>query len=243
MEQVRNTLLESVRIRMVSDVPLGAFLSGGVDSSAIVSAMARSTNMPVKTFAIGFGGEDQYYNELPYARIVADAMGTDHHEILVKPEVADLIPRLLWYLDEPIADSAFITTYLVSRLARESVKVILSGVGGDELFGGYRRYLGTGLMHYYRLLPKMIRTKWLPAMLNHMPKDRHSHWANMVRYGSAFIKSAELPSSLRYMSYVGVFTPDILECVENGEGGRGGVPDGIPYSEAMSKYFDQAPPR
>ena len=142
MERVREKLFESVRIRLVSDVPLGAFLSGGIDSSAVVAAMAKVTDQPVKTYSIGFEGEDSFYNELPYARIVARAFGTDHHEIVVRPDVAELLPKLIWYLDEPIADSAFITTFLVSRLAAQSVKVILSGVGGDELFGGYRRYLG-----------------------------------------------------------------------------------------------------
>ena len=112
------------------------------------------TDQPVKTYAIGFEGEDSFYNELPYAAIVARAFGTDHHEIVVRPDVADLLPKLIWHMDEPIADSAFITTYLVSRLAAQSVKVILSGVGGDELFGGYRRYLGDAFGRYYRLLPE-----------------------------------------------------------------------------------------
>ena len=145
VERVRDKFLESVRIRLVSDVPLGAFLSGGIDSSAVVAAMTRLTNRPVKTYSIGFEGEDSFYNELPYARKVAQAFSTDHHEIMVRPDVAGLLPKLIWHLDEPIADSAMITTYLVSQLAAESVKVILSGVGGDELFGGYRRYLGMRL--------------------------------------------------------------------------------------------------
>src|SRR5215475_12489035 len=134
VERVREKLFESVRIRLVSDVPLGAFLSGGIDSSAVVAAMAKVMDQPVKTYSIGFEGEDSFYNELPYARIVARAFGTDHHEIVVRPDVAELLPQLIWYLEEPIADSAFITTFLVSRLAAQSVKVILSGVGGDELF-------------------------------------------------------------------------------------------------------------
>src|SRR5439155_24776262 len=124
----------------VGDVTLGALLSGGIDSSAIVAAMARMTDQPVKTYSIGFEGADRFYNELPYARIVANAFATDHHEIIVRPDIAQLLPQLIWHMDEPIADSAFVTTYLVARLASQSVKVILSGVGGDELFGG-KNYL------------------------------------------------------------------------------------------------------
>ena len=157
VERVREKLIESIRIRLVSDVPLGAFLSGGIDSSAIVAAMAQMTDRPVKTYSIGFEGEDSFYNELPYAAIVARAFGTEHHEIVVRPDVAELLPKLIWHMDEPIADSAFITTFLVSRLAAQSVKVILSGVGGDELFGGYRRYLGDAFDRYYHLLPPRLR--------------------------------------------------------------------------------------
>src|SRR4029450_403991 len=129
---------------MVSDVPIGAFLSGGIDSSAVVAFMSAHSDRPVKTYAIGFagGGAESYYNELPYARRVPALFGTAHHEILVRPDIVSLLPHLLWHMDEPIADTAFITTYLVSQFARRDVKVILSGVGGDELFGGYRRYLG-----------------------------------------------------------------------------------------------------
>src|SRR5262249_18310688 len=169
VERVREKLFESVRIRLVSDVPLGAFLSGGIDSSAIVAAMARLTNQPVKTYTIGFAGPDSYYNELPYARIVAKTFATDHREIIVRPDVAGLLPNLIWHLDEPIADSAFVTTYLVAKLARQNVKVILSGVGGDELFGGYRRYLGENIAQYYHRLPTMIRKKWLPKVVAALP--------------------------------------------------------------------------
>jgi|SRR5579864_3257995 len=211
IDLIREKLVESVRIRLVSDVPLGAFLSGGIDSSFIVAAMAKLIDRPVKTYSIGFQGEDSFYNELPYARIVADAFHTDHHEIIVRPDVAELLPRLIWHLDEPIADSAFITTYLVSRLARESVTVILSGVGGDELFGGYRRYLGDGLRRYYGLLPRTIRSKWLPGLLARLPQDRHSGWKNNVRYASSFVKSAEWDAATRYESYVTVFPPELRQ--------------------------------
>ena len=158
--QVRAQIAKSVEVQMVSDVPIGAFLSGGIDSSAVVAFMAASSDQPIKTYSIGFGGSkaDDYYNELPYARQVAELFHTDHHEILVQPDVARLLPRLLWHMDEPIADTAFITTYLVSEFARNDVKVILSGVGGDELFGGYRRYLGDHVLGRFNRLPAPLRS-------------------------------------------------------------------------------------
>ena len=209
IERVREKLLETIKVQLVSDVPLGAFLSGGIDSSTIVAAMARMTGRPVKTYSIGYGGDQSYYNELPYAKIVAQAFGTDHHEIVVRPEVSELLPKLMWHMDEPTADSACLTTYLVSRLARESVKVILSGVGGDELFGGYRRYLGDSLHSWYRLLPGPIRRSFLPALLKLLPKDRTSAWKDYSRYASAFVSTGELDPASRYMSYVTLFSPQV----------------------------------
>src|SRR5690606_21483328 len=134
VDAVRTRLADAVRMQMVSDVPIGAFLSGGVDSSGVVAHMARYSDRPIRTYAIGFEGEgaERYYNELPYARRVAERFGAEHHEILVRPDVVQLLPQLVWHLDEPVADSASVTTYLVSEFARRDVTVILSGVGGDE---------------------------------------------------------------------------------------------------------------
>jgi asparagine synthase (glutamine-hydrolysing) len=238
-ERVREKLLESVRIRLVSDVPLGAFLSGGVDSSAIVSAMASLTSRPVKTYSIGFEGKDAYYNELPYARMVAERLKTDHHEIIVKPQVAELLPKLIWHLDEPIADSAQVTTYLVAQLARRSVTVILSGVGGDELFGGYRRYLGRGLMRYFRLLPKSIRTWLLPSLLAKLPQDRHSCVQNYIRYATAFVKSSELPPDLRYLSYIALCSPEVRAGLLREPRTFGVGVDSPALSKVMSQHFDR----
>src|SRR6266850_1552077 len=207
IEQIREKLLETVRMQLVSDVPLGAFLSGGIDSSTIVAAMAQSTGRPVKTYSIGYDGDQSYYNELPYAKLVAKAFGTDHHEIIVRPDVSELLPKLIWHLDEPIADSACLTTFLVSRLARESVTVILSGVGGDELFGGYRRYLGDSMQRWYRILPGPIRRKLLPALFRRIPQDRTSLWKDYARYAAAFIRTADEDPAVRYMSYVTLLSP------------------------------------
>jgi asparagine synthase (glutamine-hydrolysing) len=237
IERVREKLLESVRIRLVSDVPLGAFLSGGIDSSAIVAAMARMTDQPVKTYSIGFEGRDSFYNELPYAQIVARAFGTDHHEIIVRPKISDLLPTLIWHLDEPIADSAFVTTYLVARLAAQSVKVILSGVGGDELFGGYRRYLGDNLARYYRWLPNIVRQSWLPSLVASLPQDRHSNLKNYFRYADAFLKTANADLPSRYTSYVTLFSGEtqkkiLRDGLTNGSRGPNGF-----TSEVLHNYF------
>ncbi len=210
IELVREKLLESVRIRMISDVPLGAFLSGGIDSSTVVAAMSMYSDRPVKTYSIGFDRSDKYYDELPYARMIVDKFSTSHHEIIVRPNVADLLPRLMWHLDEPMADSAFITTYLVSKLARESVTVILSGVGGDELFGGYRRYLGDTLAVHYRRMPGFARSM-LKGLMRRLPQGRHSALENNVRYGNAFLSTAELEPRARYKSYVEVLSGEMKQ--------------------------------
>lgn len=207
IERVRSRLDESVRMQMVSDVPIGAFLSGGIDSSTVVGFMAAHTDQPIKTYAIGFKGTaaDEYYNELPYARRVAELFHTDHREIVVQPDVVALLPRLLWHMDEPIADTAFITTYLVSEFARRDVTVILSGVGGDELFGGYRRYLGNHYQAYFDRLPDWMR-RGAAAIGERLPSDRHSPLLNLSRLAKGFLESADLPFEERYRAYVQVFS-------------------------------------
>jgi asparagine synthase (glutamine-hydrolysing) len=155
VERLRDLLEESVRLRMIADVPLGAFLSGGVDSSAVVATMAKLSSRPVKTFSIGF--TDPEYNELAYARTVADQFQTEHSELVLEPNVLDVIDDIAWYLDEPFGDSSAIPTYMVSKLASESVKVVLSGDGGDELFAGYDRYLVERAERKYGRIPRPFR--------------------------------------------------------------------------------------
>ncbi|MBB5203987.1 asparagine synthase (glutamine-hydrolyzing) [Inhella inkyongensis] len=205
LARTREHLERAVRMQMVADVPIGAFLSGGVDSSAVVAYMAQQSSQPIRTYAIGFegGAAETLYNELPFARQVSQLFGTEHHEIVVKPDVVGLLPKLLWHMDEPLADSAFITTYLVSQFARQDVKVILSGVGGDELFGGYRRYLGDHYAAKWGAIPGPLR-RVASAVAGYLPADRHAKWLNVLRLAKGFIQTAELDSDSRYRHYVQV---------------------------------------
>jgi asparagine synthase (glutamine-hydrolysing) len=205
--RIRSRLDDAVRMQMVSDVPIGAFLSGGIDSSTVVGFMAAHSDRPIRTYAIGFKGTsaDDFYNELPYAQRVAKLFRTEHHEIVVRPDVVELLPRLLWHMDEPLPDTAFITTYLVSQFARRDVTVILSGVGGDELFGGYTRYLGNHYQSYFERLPGWAR-KAASVLGTHLPSDRHSPLLNFSRLAKGFLATAGLPFEERYRAYVQVFT-------------------------------------
>lgn len=209
VRETRARLEEATRMQMVSDVPIGAFLSGGVDSSAVVAFMSTHSDRAVKTYAIGFEGGDaeSYYNELPFARRVAELFHTEHHEIVVRPDVVSLLPKLLWQMDEPIADTAFITTYLVSQFARRDVTVILSGVGGDELFGGYRRYLGSHYQSRFERLPATLQRAAI-GLGRKLPSDRHTPLFNVARLAKGFLASTGLPLEERYRSYVEVFTDD-----------------------------------
>ena len=155
VEGLREKINEAVRVRLMSDVPLGAFLSGGVDSSAVVAAMAAAQAGPVKTFSVGFEEED--FSEIEYARAVARRFGTDHHEEIVRPDAVELLPKLAWEFDEPFADSSAIPTYHVSRMARQHVTVALSGDGGDETFAGYKRYAWADGLSRWDFLPSFVR--------------------------------------------------------------------------------------
>jgi asparagine synthase (glutamine-hydrolysing) len=196
-EALYEALKQSVRRQLVSDVPLGAFLSGGMDSGSIVHAMSEVADGRINTYSIGFGRDHAFHDELDDARFLAGVCRTNHHEIVVQPDASSLLPELVYHLDEPLADSSFVVTYLVAKLARETVKVILSGVGGDELFGGYRRYLGPQLGRYYQWVPGPIRHA-LAAAAAHLPVDRGSALANYCRLGRAFVMAQELPTYEQY---------------------------------------------
>lgn len=167
IEQIRELIRDAVRLRLRSDVPVGAFLSGGLDSSTVVAFAAQQQQEPLNTFGVGFAGDG--FDELSYARVVAEAFKTRHHETTVTvTDAIQNLPKLVWHLDEPNADSAFVPTYLVSEFAASQLRVILTGLGGDELFGGYPRYFdGYPLEHLYRRVPMSLRNLPVAPIVRH----------------------------------------------------------------------------
>ena len=182
--QVRDVFDEAVRLRMIADVPLGAFLSGGIDSSSVVASMALQSKEPVKTFSIGF--EEATFNELPYAAMIAKKYGTEHHEILVRPDSLDLITKIGRYCDEPFGDEACIPTYIVSEFAVQHVKVVLTGDGGDELFGGYESFFEVQKMAWADRIPGPARGAMAAV----------AEWLPYSAYGKNFLRAISRPTAL-----------------------------------------------
>ena len=195
LEELRALLDEAVRVRMEADVPLGAFLSGGIDSSTVVGLMARHAIQPVKTFSIGF--HEDSYNELKYARIAAQRFGTDHQEFIVTPDICEIVDELVWHFDEPFADSSAIPTYMVSKLAREHVKVVLSGDGGDEVFAGYTRYALDRKRSGFARLPRLVRQGVMQPLGRNLP---HGAW------GRNYLHKVALDPFDRYIEDISIFT-------------------------------------
>ncbi len=167
LEELESLLMDAVRMRMVSDVPLGAFLSGGVDSSLVTAMMSKASGRPIKTFSIGFN--DDAYNELPYAKIVADHFQTDHHELMVEPDMFSTLHDLVHQYDEPFADSSMLPTFFVSKMTRDYVTVALSGDGGDELFAGYNRYKASMIDYYSKMCVPSFLRGGISAIAEHLP--------------------------------------------------------------------------
>jgi asparagine synthase (glutamine-hydrolysing) len=200
-ERALEVLREAVRVRLMSEVPLGAFLSGGVDSSAIVALMSELSSEPVKTFSIGF--EEQDFSELHHARRVAEHLGADHHEFIVRPDALEVLPTLVEHYGEPYADSSAIPTYYVSRETRRHVTVALNGDGGDECFAGYERYAAMRLAEKYHKLPAVLRRGIIEQAVELMPEV--GSYAKRVGRAKRFMRAAGLPKVDRYLRWVSAF--------------------------------------
>ena len=186
---IRNLLEDSVKRRMISDVPLGAFLSGGIDSSIIVGLMAKNSKIPVSTFNIAYK-DYKVYDESDRARIVSNFNKTNHHEFVLKyNDLQEILPKIIWDLEEPFADSSAIPTYYVSRETRKFVKVALSGDGGDELFGGYTKYTGEYWLSQYNKVPVFLRRQILERIIDILPSGRGNRFKELLRKAKKFLAS------------------------------------------------------
>jgi len=193
---IRQHINRAVEERLMADVPLGAMLSGGVDSSIITGIMSQLMDEPVKTFSVGFDVPE--YNELPYARLVAQHFGTEHHDLIVKgSDLSAYWPLLTWHRDEPVSEASDLGVYLISKLARQHVKVVLSGEGGDELFAGYPKYIVDWLARYYQILPTPIRDQVITPLLEHLPYS--------MRKLKMASRALSQPAPERWMNWFGVF--------------------------------------
>jgi len=202
------TLEESVRSQMVADVPLGAFLSGGIDSSVIVGLMARNSARPIKTYSIGFS-DMPMFDETSYAREVASFHHTDHHEIkLSSREMIGAVPEILAGLDEPFGDSSAVPTWIVARETVRDVKVALSGDGGDELFAGYRMYKGENWFKRYRFIPRLIRDGLLEPLAMRLPESRDTRVGELARRAKKFLRGAKGSLAERFFAWNELFNED-----------------------------------
>jgi asparagine synthase (glutamine-hydrolysing) len=200
-ERAVELLRDAVRVRLMSEVPLGAFLSGGIDSSAVVALMSEESSAPVKTFSIGF--DEQDFSELHHARRIAEHVGADHHEFIVRPDALEVLPTLVEHYGEPYADASAIPTYYVARETRRHVTVALNGDGGDECFAGYERYAAMKMAGAYRRLPAAVREGVIRQAVELFPtsETRRSRARDLKR----FLRAASLPHVERYMHWVSVF--------------------------------------
>jgi asparagine synthase (glutamine-hydrolysing) len=198
-EKVLEIFRESVRLRLVSEVPIGAFLSGGLDSSAVVTVMSEYSTRPVNTFSIGFDERD--FSELQYARQVAQHVGAEHHEFIVRPDALEILPLLVEHYGEPYADSSAIPTYYVCRETRKHVTVALNGDGGDEAFAGYERYAAMKVAEFYRRLPSVVRSVTERVGKHFRFSGSRSHIRDIGR----FLNAASLPPLQRYAKWLGGF--------------------------------------
>jgi asparagine synthase (glutamine-hydrolysing) len=233
-EQLVDLLQDAVKIRLMSDVPLGAFLSGGIDSSSVVALMSRVMDRPVKTFSISF--DDVSYNEAHFAETIAKGFNTEHYEFKIKPDALDLTEKLIGHLDEPFGDFSIFPTYLVSKMAREYVTVALSGDGGDELFAGYDTYVADKVAQTYRMVPKLIRKSIINPFLNGVrPTEKKK---GLINRAKRFVEGLQLPDDLehtRWMIFLqeaekaNLYSQDVQHIL-----------DGTTSYDFIRKYFNKA---
>ena len=222
-EAILEKFREVVKIHMISDVPLGTLLSGGIDSSALVAVMSEISNKPVETFNICYDGKVGQFDESKHARFVADTFETNHHELRIKPDVFNDINEICSYFDEPFADSSAIPNYYISQLAKQYVTVALCGLGGDEIAAGYDRYVGLLLSRQYQKIPRLVREKLAVYLASQLPDSKKGRrFSNLIK---RFVNSGMLPIDKRYFSYISylaesqkqqLYSPQLLANI-NGE--------------------------
>lgn len=230
LEELECHLDEAVRIRLISDVPLGALLSGGIDSSTVVAMMARASSRPVKTFTIGFSRED--FNEAKAARIVSQRFGTEHHELVVEPKVGETLERLSCSLEEPFADSSILPTYYVSQLTRRYVTVALAGDGGDELFAGYERYAVGLRRRVFDRVPLWAGQWYRERIHRHLPS---------TFLGRRFAFNASLPPRDRYLDSLSLLPAFDREHTFFSDEFLSSFRTDVQPLAAFQRYFDNAP--
>jgi len=206
-ERTIEILRDAVKVRLMSEVPLGAFLSGGIDSSAVVALMSQESSERVKTFSIGF--DEQDFSELHHARRVAEHVGADHHEFIVRPDAVEILPMLVDHYGEPYADSSAVPTYYVARETRKHVTVALNGDGGDESFAGYERYIAMGLTEKYRRVPSFVRESLIRQAVNMLPTDPTKK--SKIKSAQRLLAVVARPRAGRYMKWMSVFDDELKE--------------------------------
>ncbi len=236
-EELRETLREATRLRLRSDVPLGAFLSGGIDSSITVALMSTLTEQPVKTFSIG--SEEKAYDEVAYARLIAERYHTDHREFTVRPDCLAVLPRLIWFYGEPFADSSAIPTYYVSGITRRFVTVALTGDAGDECFAGYPRYRAVKLAGYFDRLPRVLRRAIASPLWQRLPSSLEQKSA--LRRLKKLLAALALPHELRYLTWIAYFTEEQKRALYQGNLARPTA--GLDTADLLAARFADVPDR
>ncbi len=220
VESIDRELQRATQLQMISDVPLGAYLSGGIDSSILVAMMAKVSSRPVETFSIVWDADSKAFDERSYARFVAESYRTNHHEFVVKPEIEDVMENIIRSFDEPFADDSAIPNYYIARETRKHVTVALSGLGGDEMSAGYERYLGMRLLNLYRVLPMRLRAGVIAKAIQDLPDSKTgSLWRERIK---RFVRISDLPFEESYFTIsskvepaekAGLFTQEALRAM------------------------------